>query len=64
MLRNSMVTKEKVKHEIDRMPDDLLEKVYKYINNLKAPKTNKKKIRTYKLHGQFDNINVRERAYE
>ncbi len=59
-----MVTKERIKREIDRMPNDLLEKVYKYINGLKSPKTIKKKFHTYKLKGQFDNINVRERAYE
>ncbi len=60
----NMITKEKIKREIDRMPNDLLEKVYKYINGLTAPKTNKKTFHTYKLKGQFDNINVRERAYE
>jgi hypothetical protein len=46
------------------MPNDLLEKVYKYINGLKSPKITKKKFHTYKLKGQFDNINVREKAYE
>ena len=59
-----MVTKERIKREIDRMPNDLLEKVYKYIIGLKSPKTTKKKFHTYNLKGQFDNINVRERAYE
>lgn len=59
-----MVTKERIKREIDRMPNDLLEKVYKYINGLTSPKTIKKKFPTYKLKGQFDSINVRERAYE
>lgn len=59
-----MVTKERIKREIDRMPNELLEKVYKYINGLTSPKTNKKKLRTYKLKGQFDGTNVRERAYE
>jgi len=59
-----MVTKERIKREIDRMPNDLLEKVYKYINSIKTKKTNKKKLHTYKLKGQFDNINIREKAYE
>jgi hypothetical protein len=59
-----MVTKERIKREIDRMPNDLLEKVYKYINGLTSPKTIKKKFRTYKLKGQFDSINIREKAYE
>lgn len=59
---NKMVTKERVKREIDRMPNELLEKVYKFINGLKTEKP-KKKFHTYKLQGQFDDINVREKAY-
>jgi len=59
-----MQTKERIKREIDRMPNDLLEKVYKFINSLTSPKPIKKKFHTYKLKGQFDNINARARAYE
>ncbi len=59
-----MTTKERVKKEIDKMPNDLLELVYKYINSLEMKTTQKKKIHTYNLKGQFDNVNVRERAYE
>ena len=59
-----MVTREKIKREIDRMPNDLLEKVHKYIGGLTPKKAKKKKLHTYKLNGQFDNMNVRERAYE
>jgi len=43
-----MITKERVKREIDRMPDDLLEKVYKYIHDSASKKTAKKKFHTYK----------------
>ena len=46
------------------MPNDLIEKVYKYINSLEVKKTGKKKIHTFSLKGQLDNVNVRERAYE
>ena len=59
-----MTTKARIKRELDRMPNDLLEKVYKYINSLTSGKTTKRKIHTHKLRGQFDNINVRESAYE
>ena len=59
-----MVTKERIKREIDRMPNDLLEKVYKYINSIKTKNTSKKKFHTYKLNGQFDDVNIREKAYE
>ena len=59
-----MTTKEKVKKEIDKMPNDLLEKVYKYINSLRTKTIHTKKIHTYNLKGQLDNVNIRERAYE
>ncbi len=59
-----MTTKEKVKKEIDKMPNDTLEKVSRYINSLKTKTTQKKKIRTFDLKGQLDNVNIRERAYE
>lgn len=56
--------KEKVKRKIDKMPNDLIEKVYKYINSLRTRTIQKKKIHTFKLKGQLDNVNIRERAYE
>lgn len=59
-----MTTKEKVKKEIDKLPDDTIEKVYKYIGTLKTKMTQKKKIHTFNLKGQLDNVDVRERAYE
>ncbi len=47
-----MTTKEKVKREIDKMPNDLLEKVDRYINSLRRTKTTqKKKIHTFSLKG-------------
>ena len=33
-----MITKEKVKKEIDKMPDDLVQEVYKFISNIKTTK--------------------------
>ena len=59
-----MTTKEKVLKEIDKMPDDSLEKVYKYINSLKTKTSDKKKLHTFNLKGQLDNVNIREKAYE
>jgi len=59
-----MVTREKIKREIDNIPNDLLEKVHKYIGGLTSNKTTKKKFHTYKLSGQFDDIKIREKAYE
>ncbi|MDP2303319.1 MAG: hypothetical protein Q8N03_12950 [Ignavibacteria bacterium] len=59
-----MITKEKVKRKIDRVPNNLLIKVDKYIDTIISEITEKKKIHTFKLKGQFDNIDVRESAYE
>ena len=59
-----MTTRDKVKREIDKMPNDLLEKVYKYINSLRIKTTQRKKVHTFNLKGQLDNVNIRDKAYE
>lgn len=63
-MRVKMKIKEKVKKEIDKMPEDLLKQVYIFINSIKSEKNKKKTIHTFKLHGKFDNVNIREKAYE
>ena len=50
-----MINKERVKEEIDQMPD---------INDLQKKKKRKKEIRAYKLNGVFDHNHIRKRAYE
>lgn len=59
-----MITKAQLKRKIDKLPNDFLDKVYNYINSLTTVKTVKKKIHTFKLKGQFDDVNVRNKAYE
>jgi ABC-type phosphate/phosphonate transport system substrate-binding protein len=59
-----MITKDRVKNEIDQMPDELVEKVYAFISDIKKPKKAEKTIHTYKLRGVFDRINIRKTAYE
>jgi uncharacterized alkaline shock family protein YloU len=59
-----MTIKDKVKKEIDKMPEDTLKQVYIFIKSIKFKKTQKKEIHTFKLNGQFDNVNIREKAYE
>ncbi len=39
-----MTTKEKVKREIDKMPNDLIEKVYNYINSHVGKKPGKRRF--------------------
>ncbi len=59
-----MTTKEKVKRELDKMPDDLVEKVYIFIGTIKSKKKVKKRIHTFNLNGTFDHQNIRAAAYE
>ncbi len=59
-----MITKARIKRKIDKMPNEFLDKVYNYINNLTSSKKGIRKIHTYKLKGQFDDVNIREKAYE
>mgnify|MGYP005662467149 CR=1 FL=1 len=59
-----MITKETLKAEIDKLPDNLLEEVYKFINSIRTLRSEKRKLHTFKLKGQFDDINIRESAYE
>ncbi len=59
-----MTTKEKVKRELDKMPDDLIEKVYIYMSSIKSKKKVKKRMHTFKLNGTFDHQNIRAAAYE
>lgn len=59
-----MITKEKIKKEIDRLSDTELEKVYMYLSSLKKIKKTKLNIRSFKLKGKLDNQNLRSVAYE
>lgn len=59
-----MTTKDRVKRKIDKMPDYLLKKVYKYMNSLGTRTPRKKRVHTFNLKGQLDDVNIRDRAYE
>jgi len=59
-----MITKEKVKKEIDRLSEVELEKVYLYLSSLSKEKKSKPNIRSLKLNGKLDTKNIRSIAYE
>ena len=59
-----MITKEKVKKEIDRLSDTELEKVYLYLSSLKRTKKSRPDIRSLKLKGKPDDKELRNLAYE
>ncbi|MCD4697741.1 MAG: hypothetical protein K8S16_16070 [Bacteroidales bacterium] len=59
-----MGTKEKIKNEIDNLSEEFLDDVLKYLYNLKNTYKPKKNICRLHLKGQFDNVNIRQNAYE
>ena len=59
-----MDTKEIIKNEIDKLSEEFLDDVLKYLYSLKNTYKTKKKINSLHLKGQFDNMNIRQNAYE
>lgn len=59
-----MTTKEKIKKTIDLLPNELLDQVQTYLDNIKTRRKGKRKIHTLQLKGQYDDLNVRQKAYE
>ncbi|MBI2966611.1 MAG: hypothetical protein HYY40_02200 [Bacteroidetes bacterium] len=59
-----MSTKEKIKNEIDNLPEAFLKKVYEYIYSIKTVNSKRLPVRTFHLKGQYDKINIRQKAYE
>lgn len=59
-----MTKKEKLKQRIDQLPDELLGQVQKYLDSIKPKRKSKGNLRTIHLKGQYDNLDVRQKAYE
>ncbi|MEX0771973.1 MAG: hypothetical protein WEB89_10400 [Balneolales bacterium] len=59
-----MITKEKVKKEIDRLSEVELEKVYLYLSTVTKSSKAKTPIRSLKLKGKLDKKDIRSVAYE
>ena len=59
-----MKIKEKIKKEIDEMPEELLYEVQKYLKTINKHKSRHRKVPKLHLKGQYDNINIRQKAYE
>ena len=59
-----MELKEKIKHEIDSIPDEYLPQLERYLETIKSRDIKKRQIKTLHLKGKFDNINIRRVAYE
>jgi len=59
-----MNSKDRVKEEIDQMPEELIEKVYQFITDIKKEQKEKRKLPSFNLNGIFDHTDIRKSAYE
>lgn len=60
-----MITKEEIKKEVDKLPDNLLETVYKLLKSMALRHKAEKKVWTTRdFHGKLDHTNIRSAAYE
>jgi len=60
-----MTTKEKLKKQIDKLPEEALLQIEKYIKAIMKQSGNGRKIKTLHLKGTYDKAeSIRQRAYE
>jgi len=56
--------KEKIKREIDSVPEEYLQDLEQYIGTIKSQKARGKRVKTLHLKGRFDDVNIRRIAHE
>ncbi|MHB2155173.1 hypothetical protein ACX8XN_12380 [Calditrichota bacterium GD2] len=59
-----MELKEKIKKEIDLIPEEYLPQLERYLKTIKSGKRKQLHIKTLHLKGKYDNLNLRKLAYE
>lgn len=60
-----MITRDLLKSEIDQLPDAALKEVQAYLQFLKTIRPAEKRKRpSFKLNGQFDEVHIRQQAYD
>jgi hypothetical protein len=59
-----MTTKELLKDEVEKLPNELLEEVHRFISRIKTNPPKKARLHTFKLRGSYDKLNIRANAYE
>ena len=59
------MTKEHIKKEVDKLPENLLDEVYRMLKRVVEGKKEKRiSITVHDFKGQFDNLIIRKEAYE
>ncbi len=64
MKGSNVKLKEKIKKDVDSLPDEYLPQIEQYIGTIKSKKSKRKQIKTLHLNGKFDGMNIRKIAYE
>ena len=59
-----MELKEKIKKEIDLMPEEYLPQLERYLKIIKNIKRKPAGIKTLHLKGKYDNLDIRKLAYK
>ncbi|MDQ7031832.1 MAG: hypothetical protein Q9M37_03830 [Desulfonauticus sp.] len=59
-----MELKEKIKKEIDLIPEEYLPQLEQYLNAIKCRKRRRLCIKKIHLKGKYDNLKIRKLAYE
>lgn len=60
-----MSTRDQIKNEIDKLPDEALQEVQTFLRFLKTKSPMEKRKRlVFKLNGRFDDLDIRREAYE
>ena len=59
-----MELKEKIKKEIDLLPEEYLPQLEQYLKTIKSNKKKQLCIKTLHLKGKYDNLNIIKIAYK
>ena len=58
-----MDLKDKIKKEVDLLPEEQLHQLELYLEIIKSDKQKAQNIRSIHLNGSFDNLNIRKLAH-
>lgn len=59
-----MVTKEDLKKEVDKLPENLLKEALRLLKTISSQPKIQKKITTRNFNGRLDQVNIRAAAHE